>query len=251
MGEASRSECVAGMDMLNDMFQRQARRLESQLYQRAQDQRTIEMTQRQAQYAMAQVQQLQQHHHEQVSRVQHSTKSLHRLHDQMRESQIHHELVLTTCEALQLDVSTLGKALATESPQTFERMRLHCADCPPVEQLRLKADALEKALQETERSAMEQVDVTPTTSKAMRSSTSMSLGTQAVGGNDALDERSSNPLHDLSVVADYASKARLSQALMGSPLSNATRSLPTEKTMNSDGAMRRAAAWHGGTNEAD
>lgn len=41
--------------MLNDMFQRQARRLESQLYQRAQDQRTIEVAQRQAQIAMAKV----------------------------------------------------------------------------------------------------------------------------------------------------------------------------------------------------
>jgi hypothetical protein len=48
------------MDMLNDMFQRQARRLEAQLYQRAQDQRTIEVTQRQAQIARAQVRRLEQ-----------------------------------------------------------------------------------------------------------------------------------------------------------------------------------------------
>ena len=239
MGETSRSECVAGMDMLNDMFQRQARRLESQLYQRAQDQRTIEMAQRQAQLAMAKVRQLEQHHHEQVARMQHGTKSLHRLQHQMREAQKDHELALTTCEALQRDVSALREALATESPQTFERIRLNCAECPSVEQLRQKAAALETALKETERSAMEHVGVTPTTSYAM--SGSMGMGMQmphgSGGSGDAMDDHSSNPLHDLSVIADYASKARLSQAIMGSPLSSATRSLSTENMMEGDGAM--------------
>merc|ERR1719253_983345 len=76
LGEHVRSESVAGMDMLNDMFQRQARRLESQLYQRAQDQRTIEVAQRQAQLAMSQVRQLEQQHHEQVARIQHGTKTV-------------------------------------------------------------------------------------------------------------------------------------------------------------------------------
>jgi len=238
MGEASRSECVAGMDMLNDMFQRQARRLESQLYQRAQDQRTIEVAQRQAQLAMAQVRQLEQYHHEQVARMQHSNKSLSTLQHQVREAQKDHELALSTCEALQRDVSQLREALLSESPETVERIQLNCTDCPPVEQLRQKAAALEEALKETERSAMEHVSATPTTSFAMSSASGM-------GGSDAMEVQQqmdaqpqpSNPLHDFSVIADYASKARVSQAILGSPLSSATRSLSHENMMDGDRAM--------------
>ena len=55
LGESSRSECLAGMDMLHEMFERQARRLESQLFQRAQDQQRIEMMQSQAGAATQQV----------------------------------------------------------------------------------------------------------------------------------------------------------------------------------------------------
>lgn len=229
MGEPSRSECVAGMDMLNDMFQRQARRLESQLYQRAQDQRTIEVAQRQTQLAMAKVRQLEQQHNEQVAWMQHSTQSLQKLQHQMREAQNDHELALNTCEALERDVLQLRDVLQTESPQTAERLRLHCAKCPPVEQLRQKAVALEKAVKETERSALENVGATPTTSYAMSSA--------GPGSGEAMDEQPSNPLHDLSVIADYASKARVSQAIMGSPLSSATRSLSCEQIMDRDRAM--------------
>lgn len=226
MGEPSRSECVAGMDMLNDMFQRQARRLESQLYQRAQDQRKIELAQRQAQLAMAKVRLLEQHHQEQAARVQQGTNSIQRLQHQMREAQQDHELALTTCEALERDVTQLREALANESPQTIERIRLHCTDCPPVEQLRQKAAALEQALKDTERSAMEHVSATPSTTFAMSNSA------------DAMEDHpsSGNPLHDLSVIADYASKARVSQAILGSPLSSATRSLSCEN-MEGDGSM--------------
>jgi len=167
-----------------------------------------------------------------MARMQHSTTSLHRLQHQMREAQRDHELVLSTCEALQADVAQLREALQAESPQTVERLRLQCTECPPVEQLRQKAAALEQALKETERSAMEQVSATPTTPFAMGSALGLGLG-----GDAPMQEQSSNPLHDLSVIADYASKARVSQALMGSPLSSATRSLSTEKMIEGDRAM--------------
>jgi len=190
------------------------------------------VAQRQAQLAMVKVQQLEHHHQEQMARMQHSTTSLHRLQHQMREAQRDHELVLSTCEALQADVAQLREALQAESPQTVERLRLQCTECPPVEQLRQKAAALEQALKETERSAMEQVSATPTTPFAMGSALGLGLG-----GDAPMQEQSSNPLHDLSVIADYASKARVSQALMGSPLSSATRSLSTEKMIEGDRAM--------------
>jgi len=228
LGDPVRSESVAGMDMLNDMFQRQARRLESQLYQRAQDQRTIEVAQRQAQLAMSQVRQLEQQHHEQVARIQQGTQTLQRLQTTMREAQRDHEQCLSTCEALQRDVSQLREALATESPQTSERLRLNCTDCPPVEQLRQKYSSLEKELAEMERSAIDHVSATPTTSVAM--------GHGGHGGHGeaaAMEEQPSNPLHDLSVIADYASRSRVSKMMMGSPLSCATRSL----SCDADNAM--------------
>jgi len=251
MGEPSRSECVAGMDMLNDLFQRQARRLESQLYQRAQDQHTIEVAQRQAQLAMAKLRQLEQHHVEQIAKMQHGTKSLHSLQHQMREARKDHEVALNTCEALQRDVSQLRDVLQSESPRAAERIRLHCSDCPPVEALRRKAEALEAALNETERSAMEHIGATPSTYVAMSSGAGGTSATEGVGATPAMSmvlsnsgaasamgphptEADSNPLHELSVIADYASKARVSQAIMGSPLSSATRSLSCEAMMDGD-----------------
>ena len=57
------------MDVPRALRRPQARRLESQLYQRAQDMRTIEMTQRQATVARNQVRQLEQNHLEQAARI--------------------------------------------------------------------------------------------------------------------------------------------------------------------------------------
>merc|ERR1719460_1196822 len=102
--------------MLNDMFQRQARRLESQLYQRAQDQRTIEMAQQQAQLAMAQVRQLEQHHLDQAARISQGQKSLQWLQQQMHEAVQEHQRALETCEALQADVTSLRETLSRENP---------------------------------------------------------------------------------------------------------------------------------------
>ncbi|KAL1515283.1 hypothetical protein AB1Y20_001926 [Prymnesium parvum] len=107
MGETSRSECVAGMDMLNDMFQRQARRLESQLYQRAQDQRNIELAQQQAKLAMAKLRQLEQVHQEQVVRLQQGNHSLRKLQQHVHEFEQNHEEALEVCSALHQDVSQL------------------------------------------------------------------------------------------------------------------------------------------------
>ncbi|KAL3895490.1 MAG: hypothetical protein SGPRY_013499 [Prymnesium sp.] len=207
MGETSRSECVAGMDMLNDMFQRQARRLESQLYQRAQDQNTIEFAQRQAQMAMAKVQQLEQEHREYMARMLQGSKCLSTLRQQMRVAQEEHELALATCEELERDVRQLHELLTAEKPEVAERIRLNCKNCLSVAQLRQKAAVREQALKESERCVLEHVGVTPTTQSAM------------CGGGSETEQ--SNPLHDLSLVADYASKTNLSQAMMGSPLSSA------------------------------
>merc|ERR1719451_288769 len=98
------------------MFQRQARRLESQLYQRAQDLRTIEGTQRQAALARAQVRQLEQHHLEQAARISQGAKSLQRLQELIRESILSNNAALALCEALEHDASEMRRCLQAEVP---------------------------------------------------------------------------------------------------------------------------------------
>ena len=192
LGDPVRSESVAGMDMLNDMFQRQARRLETQLYQRAQDQRTIEMTQRQANVARAQVRQLEQHHLEQAARISQGSKSLQRLQDLIRESVLCNHHALSVCAALETDVAALREALAREAPSALASLQLQCEEGRQSEALRGRAHALERAITETERSALQQIGATPLQTVAMSSDC--------------------NPLNDLSAVADYASKASVGAA---------------------------------------
>jgi len=184
MGDTSRSECLAGMDMLNDMFQRQARRLESQLYQRAQDQHTIEATQKQAQMAMAQVRALEEHHVQQAARITQAAKTLQTLQHKMRLLVKEHENVLHNCESLHGDVAKLREIVQSVRPEALQGLQLACDGSPAIDELRSKASELESALLETERSALQQIGATPTTAIAMSSDC--------------------NPLHDLSAVADYA-----------------------------------------------
>jgi len=165
----------------------QARRLESQLYQRAQDLRTIEMTQRQAALARAQVHQLEQHHLEQAARISQGAKSLQRLQDLIRESIQSNNAALGLCEALEHESRQLRNHLHSDTPAALAGSALRVGEHETVTQLRQRAAALESALAETERSALQQIGVTPLTSVAMSSDC--------------------NPLNDLSAVADYASKA--------------------------------------------
>jgi len=172
------------------MFQRQARRLETQLYQRAQDLRTIEVTQRQAALARTQVQQLEQHHLEQAARISQSAKSLQRLQELIRESVLASHAALGKCEMLEHDAFELRKVAAEKAPEALATLRLRSSDCPEVAAIRRRVAALEAALLETEQAAVQQIGVTPLQSAVMTGDC--------------------NPLNDLSAVADYACKADVS-----------------------------------------
>ena len=187
--------------MLNDMFQRQARRLESQLYQRAQDQRSIELAQRQAQLAMAQVRALEQHHMQHAARISQGSKSLQQLQAHMRAMTLEHVRALDTCEALRCDVETLRAALSQASPQALASLQLRCTECPSTDSLRAAASKLESTLVETEREALQHIGSTPSTPVAMSTD--------------------SNPLNALSAVADYVST--------GSPTTSPTEGALTVK----------------------
>jgi len=180
----TRSDCVATMDMLNDMFQRQARRLESQLYQRAQDARTIETVQKQAQETMLQVSSLERYHGEQGARITQSTEAMEALQQQMRAASREHDMVLSTCEALQEDADQLRREMEREDPQSLEEMELAGSSVPSIAMLRQRASELEANVAEAELRVSMHIGTTPSTMSMMGPSC--------------------NPLDHLSAVADYA-----------------------------------------------
>lgn len=164
-GPSPRSDSVAAMDMLNDMFQRQARRLESQLYQRAQDARMIESAHKQAQETMHQVRSLERYHVDQAARIRQGTKAIEELQQQMRAATEEHELVLSTCEALSDDVGKLKSSLLAADPTELETLQL-AADSdslPTVATLRDRACSLEAGVCEAERTASMHIAATPST----------------------------------------------------------------------------------------
>jgi len=207
-GPSPRSDCVAAMDMLNDMFQRQARRLESQLYQRAQDARMIESAHKQAQETMHQVRSLERYHVDQAARIRQGTKAIEELQQQMRAATKEHELVLSTCEALSDDVDKLKSSLLCADPAELETLVL-AADSqslPSVAALRERASSLEASVCEAERTASMHIAATPSTTIAMSSAC--------------------NPLHDLSAMASFAHRSAespRSAATAPSTSSSATR----------------------------
>ena len=219
MGDSgTRSDCVATMDMLNDMFQRQAhslpdchssgthayalnpdpnpgshpnqaRRLESQLYQRAQDARTIETVQKQAQETAQQVSSLERYQAEQAARITQSTEQMEALQRQMRAASREHELVLSTCEALQEDADQLRRSLEQEDPQSLEGLELEGSSTTPIAELRQRASELEASVAEAEKQVSMHIASTPSTMAMMAASA---------------PHPSCNPLDQLSAVADTA-----------------------------------------------
>ena len=187
LGESSRSECLAGMDMLHEMFERQARRLESQLYQRAQDQQRIQIMSSQAHQAAQQVRQLEQLHVEQAARIRQGTIALQKLREQLEEMARDYEAACSACAAHESDLGQLRAALQAARPGALESLALHAGAVPSAAVLREKAEALRAGIHEASQTFEQQIGATPLTAVAMSSDF--------------------NPLHDLSAVADYASKA--------------------------------------------
>jgi len=191
-----RTDAVAAMDMLNDMFQRQARRLESQLYARAQDAHAIEAAQKQARETQEQVRSLERYHVDQAARIRQGSKAIEELQTQMRATSREHDLVLSTCDALQMDVETLRESLRRADPQAAEAVQLVSETAPSLSELRARASDLEKSVTAAEQTASLHVAATPPTSIAMCSS-------------------ACNPLHDLSAVANYAHRSGASPRAAG------------------------------------
>lgn len=181
-----RSECLAGMDMLNDMFQRQARRLESQIYERAQYKHIVEQAQAQVASAKEQVRLLEEHHVQNVARIQQSSKMLQQFRDEISRVVRLHDEALGALEVAQADRATLHGALASADPAALAQLELRGEGAPSAEVLRARAAEVVAAVTASDKSSLMQVSVTPSTSLAMTSEC--------------------NPLCDLSAVADFESE---------------------------------------------
>ena len=140
----------------------QARRLESQLYQRAQDARRIERAQEQAHDTMMQVRRLEKYHVEQAARIRHGTKAIEELQLQMREASKEHDLVLSTCEALHEDIRQLTSSLRAENPSLLEQLALS-VDLPSMKGMRERASQLEASISEADRRVSMHIASTPST----------------------------------------------------------------------------------------
>ena len=89
----------------------------------------------------------------------------------------------------------LREALRQVRPEALESLQLQAGTVPSVASLRAKADALRAQIAESSQTFEQHIGATPLTAVAMSSDC--------------------NPLHDLSAVADYASKASPRAATTG------------------------------------
>ena len=113
------TEAIAGMDMIGELFQQQAKRLEVQLYQQLRDRKQIEMVNVQLQQNVQQLQQLQQQNTVQSRLIEANEQSLHVMYEQARTIHSERNTVVALCERLAADAHALRQSLAQENPRRY------------------------------------------------------------------------------------------------------------------------------------
>ena len=113
------TEAIAGMDMIGELFQQQAKRLEVQLYQQLRDRKQIEMVNVQLQQNVQQLQQLQQQNTVQSRLIEANEQSPHVMYEQARTIHSERNTVVALCERLAADAHALRQSLAQENPRRY------------------------------------------------------------------------------------------------------------------------------------
>lgn len=137
------NECIAGMDMIYELFQQQAKRLELQLYQQLRDQAEIESTHNQLSAASQQLQRLQMQNAELRRLVDANEMSIRAMYEHARSVQQAQNGLLTVCDNLAKDKEILRQALREECPDWAEKaheapppdLPTRSAELPPLEDL--------------------------------------------------------------------------------------------------------------------
>ncbi|KAL3893550.1 MAG: hypothetical protein SGPRY_014154 [Prymnesium sp.] len=113
---SANAECLSGMDMVGELFQQQAKRLEAQLYQQLRDQAEIERVQNQLAAASQQLKRLQVQNIELRRLVEANELTIRSTYSHARSVQQAWNGLLHVCDTLYEDAALLRQALREECP---------------------------------------------------------------------------------------------------------------------------------------
>jgi len=113
---SANTECIAGMDMIGELFQQQAKRLEMQLYQQLRDQADIETIHNRFSCASQQLQRLQAQNLELRRLVEANETNIRSMYEHARAVQSAQNALLSVCDDLSKDAALLRQALKEENP---------------------------------------------------------------------------------------------------------------------------------------
>jgi hypothetical protein len=134
------------MDMIGELFQHQAKRLETQLYQQLRDKKQIESIQLQLVTASNQLQRLQLQNTEQQRMLDANEQSIRSMYEHARGMLQERNRVLLLCSQLSKDATLLRATLAEESPEQCRDLseRANSTPIPPQMELPPLAELLPK-----------------------------------------------------------------------------------------------------------
>ena len=107
---------VVGFEIINEMFQRQARRLETQLQNQENDRKAVEHTQAQLLVMQAQLQWHAAHYQERTEQVTKSSETIARMQSYVGTMESEHTRAVSTAQHLARDVAALRDQLGHEQP---------------------------------------------------------------------------------------------------------------------------------------
>ena len=115
---------VAGMQIINEMFQRQARRLETQQQAQAQDRNTVEYTQAQLLVMQAQLQWHASRYQERAEHVTKSAETISRMQNYLGTMDAERARAVETAKILANDVNGLRQRMETSQPEKLQALSL-------------------------------------------------------------------------------------------------------------------------------
>lgn len=119
---------ASGMAMINDMFQRQARRLETQQHLQAQDRKTVEYTQAQLLVMQSQLQWHTMLYQERAEQVSKSADTIARMQSYLGTMEVERERAVETATILARDVNGLRQHMETTHPERLETLSTTLSD---------------------------------------------------------------------------------------------------------------------------
>ena len=114
---------VAGMEMINDMFQRQARRVESQLQQQVNDCKKIDFSNAQLLVMQSQLMWHAKHYQERADQVNQSSETITRMQMYIEQMAAEQARSVEVAQQLSSDVATMRRRMLASQPQNLEDMQ--------------------------------------------------------------------------------------------------------------------------------